>query len=170
MPHINIEIKARSENIDSIRHYLRVQQADFRGKDFQTDTYFQARQGRLKLREGNIEKNLIFYNRENIQGIKQSDFDLYPVEDGAALKLMLTKSMGVKTIVKKKREIYFIRNIKFHLDEVENLGQFVEIEASNIGFDLSIEELREQCTFYMQAFRISKEDLIAESYSDMVLA
>lgn len=169
MPHINIEIKARSKNIDSIRHYLLVQQAEYRGKDIQTDTYFDTRQGRLKLREGNIEKNLIFYSREDIQGIRQSDFDLYPVQEGVVLKAMLTKAVGVKAIVRKSREIYFIRNVKFHLDQVENLGEFVEIEASNIDCELSVEDLREQCNFYMRAFRITEADLIAGSYSDMLM-
>ena len=82
---------------------------------------------------------------------------------------MLTKSIGIKVVVKKKREIYYISNVKFHIDEVPGLGSFVEIEAGNVFADLSQEELREQCDFYMNEFGIQQEDLVENSYSDMLL-
>ena len=59
--------------------------------------------------------------------------------------------------------------MKFHIDEVENLGSFVEIEAGNILADLSQQELKEQCDFYMTELKIKSEDLINVSYSDMLL-
>ena len=72
-------------------------------------------------------------------------------------------------IVIKKREIYYIGNVKFHIDEVEELGSFVEIEAGNILADLTGAELSEQCNFYLKEFGIINKDLIADSYSDMLL-
>lgn len=169
MPHTNIEIKARTRNEDQIREYLLANNADFKGTDIQTDTYFNVVSGRLKLRQGNIENSLIFYNRENVAGLKQSDFELLPVTNGDALKAILTKAMGVKIEVRKSREIYYIRNVKFHIDTLQGLGNFVEIEATNIGCDVSIDDLRGQCSYYMQQFGISEEDLIPVSYSDMLL-
>jgi predicted adenylyl cyclase CyaB len=77
--------------------------------------------------------------------------------------------MGIKVIVRKRREIYYISNIKFHLDEVPGLGSFVEIEAGNILADLTQEQLKEQCDFYLKEFGIRDEDLIEVSYSDMLL-
>ena len=68
MSHINIEIKARSNNQDRIRDILKSKNADFKGIDHQIDTYFNVPKGRLKLREGNIENNLIFYERKNQAG------------------------------------------------------------------------------------------------------
>ncbi len=65
MPHINIEIKAKSNNQDMIRKILQSKNADFKGVDHQIDTYFKVNVGRLKLREGNIENSLIHYQREN---------------------------------------------------------------------------------------------------------
>jgi len=62
---LNIEIKAKSNNQDKIRELLKSKHADFKGVDHQIDTYFKVNFGRLKLREGNIENNLIHYNREN---------------------------------------------------------------------------------------------------------
>ena len=82
---------------------------------------------------------------------------------------MLSKSLGVKIVVAKRREIYFLKNVKFHIDEVEGLGTFAEIEASNLYGDISKEELQSQCDFYMNELGIKKEDLIAISYSDMLM-
>lgn len=169
MPFLNVEIKARCKNVDSIRKYLFTNNAVFKGVDEQTDTYFSIANGRLKLREGDIENNLIFYERTNQAGPKNSHFHLMKVEDAKSLKEILTQSIGVKIVVKKKREIYYISNIKFHIDEVPGLGSFVEIEAGNISVDLSQEHLKGQCDFYMNEFGIKPEDLVEVSYSDMVL-
>jgi len=169
MSFLNVEIKAKCNNPAGIRNYLVANNAEFKGVDEQTDTYFNVLDGRLKLREGNIENNLIFYERTNQAGPKNSHFHLVKVGDADAMKEILTKSMGVKVVVKKKREIYYISNVKFHIDEVPGLGSFVEIEAGNILADLSTDQLKEQCDFYMQEFGIEPEDLVEVSYSDMVL-
>ena len=169
MPYLNVEIKARCTNPAFIRDYLLSNNAEFRGTDEQTDTYFHVPHGRLKLREGNIENNLIYYERSNQAGPKDSHFQLVKINDAARLKEALTKANGIKVVVKKKREIYYIGNVKFHIDEVPGLGSFVEIEAGNILADLSKEQLKEQCDYYLQAFNIQPEDLIEVSYSDMLL-
>ncbi|MBO9562485.1 MAG: class IV adenylate cyclase [Niastella sp.] len=169
MTFINIEIKAKTTNADKIRQYLLNRGADFKGIDHQTDTYFNVPNGRLKLRQGNIETNLIWYHRNNQPGPKQSDFLLTPVADANTLKQTLTNALGIKVAVVKKREIYFIGNVKFHIDELEGLGAFVEIEASNKTEDLPVEKLQEQCEYYRKAFEIHDEDLLQYSYSDMLL-
>jgi predicted adenylyl cyclase CyaB len=170
MPYLNVEIKARCTEPAPIRNYLLSNQAEFKGTDEQTDTYFLVRQGRLKLREGNIENNLIYYERNDQSGPKKSQFSLVRVEDANGLKEALSKSIGIKTVVKKQREIYYIRNVKFHIDKVPGLGSFVEIEAGNHLADLSQEELKKQCDFYMNQFGIKENELIDVSYSDMLLA
>ena len=168
MSFINIEIKARTSNADFIREYLISHGAEFRGVDEQTDTYFNVSKGRLKLREGKIENNLIYYNRPDQEGPKQSDFQLFAVNDTNSLREILTAALGIKVTVKKRREIYFIHNVKFHLDTLEELCNFVEIEASNKDQDISADKLREQCSFYMKELHISDQDLISSSYSDML--
>ncbi len=170
MPYLNVEIKAKCADPDYIRNYLASNNASFKGTDEQTDTYFNVANGRLKLREGNIENNLIFYQRDNQAGPKNSSFNLVKIEDARGLKDVLTKSVGEKVVVKKRREIYYINNVKFHIDEVPGLGSFVEIEAGNILADLSQQQLKEQCDFYLKEFRIQLEDLVEVSYSDMLLA
>lgn len=169
MSFLNVEIKARCPDANFVRDYLLSENADYKGTDEQTDTYFNVHTGRLKLREGNIENNLIFYKRNNQAGPKQSHFKLIKVEDAAGLKAALTESLGVKVVVKKKREIYYIGNVKFHIDKVPGLGSFVEIEAGNILADLTREQLQQQCDFYMNVFGIKGEDLVAVSYSDMMM-
>src|SRR5689334_1486868 len=111
MSHLNVEIKAKCKNPDSIRSYLKNNKADFKGTDHQSDTYFNVNNGRLKLREGNIENALIYYERTNQAGPKSSHFELVKLPDAAQMKNVLTKSLGIKIIVKKIREIYFIENV-----------------------------------------------------------
>ena len=173
MNRLLIEIKARCNDPLSIETILKAHNADFRGIDHQIDTYFRVPTGRLKLREGNIENTLIHYNRPNQSGPKQSDVTLFKTPtEASALKKILTDSVGILTIVDKRRQIYFIENVKFHIDEVQGLGSFVEIEAinsENTTAVLSSEVLYEQCRFYIALFNIQQSDLLTNSYSDMIL-
>ena len=169
MAYLNVEVKAKCSNAGKVREWLLNNNADFKGTDLQTDTYFNVKNGRLKLREGNIENNLIYYERNNQAGPKSSSFILTKIPDAEKLKESLASADGIKVVVKKKREIYYIKNVKFHIDEVEGLGAFVEIEAGNIGADLSKDELQQQCEFYIQQFGIEQKDLIEVSYSDMLM-
>src|SRR5678815_5051670 len=106
MSYLNVEIKARCTNAERIRAYLLANNADFQGIDIQTDTYFNVANGRLKLREGNIENNLIYYERPDNAGPKPSHFQLVKLEDAKGLKEVLSRSIGIKVIVKKRGEIY----------------------------------------------------------------
>lgn len=170
MPYINVEIKARTHRSAAIHEFLMEQGAEFVGTDIQKDTYFHVPEGRLKLREGAIENNLIFYMRADVAGPRSSAFDLAPVPDPDGMLQVLSKALGVKVTVVKKRSIYYLANVKFHLDEIEGLGSFVEIEAGNKRVDLPLETLQEQCDYYIRAFEIAKEDFIQVSYSDMLLS
>src|SRR5580765_2322740 len=160
MSFINVEIKARTNNSSAIRNYLLNNGAEFKGLDEQTDTYFNIDNGRLKLRQGKIENNLIYYNRPDQAGPKQSDFDLLKVKDGDSLRDLLEKAIGIKVVVRKKREIYNIQNVKFHLDFLDDLGEFVEIEAGNKIHPIETSKLHEQCAYYMRAFGIEEKDLL----------
>jgi predicted adenylyl cyclase CyaB len=169
MSHQNVEIKAYCSNQDKIRVILLERNADFKGTDHQIDTYFKSNNGKLKLREGNIENYLIFYEREEKAGPKESKVTLYKNEPGSNLKQILEKSIGNLVTVDKNREIYFIDNIKFHLDVVEGLGTFVEIEARDPDGTIGLERLQDQCREYLSLFEISTEDLLEVSYSDLLL-
>ncbi len=169
MKHLNIEIKARSTEHRKIRDLLKEHKADFKGIDHQIDTYFNVPNGRLKLREGNIENNLIHYVRANQKEAKQADIILYKPQLNSNLKALLTAAFGVWKIVDKRREIYFIENVKFHIDTVKELGTFIEIEAIDDNESIGIEKLKQQCGYYRKLFNIKEEDLCAVSYSDMMV-
>lgn len=169
MKHLNIEIKAKCNDHEKIRSVLKSLNADFKGIDNQIDTYFKVNNGRLKLREGNIENFLVFYERENKEGPKQSDVILFKSDPNSSLKEILLTSLGALVVVDKQREIYFIENVKFHIDTVKNLGAFMEIEAIDSDGSFGKEKLMEQCEGYLQLFGIPKNDLISVSYSDLLL-
>ena len=166
---LNIEIKARCKHPENIRKILTEKNAFFKGTDNQKDTYFKVKNGRLKMREGNIEYSLVFYDREDISGPKHSEVLYYHPRKEDPVKQQLQKAIGTLIVVNKKREIYYIDNIKFHIDEVDELGSFVEIEAIDKTGNIRAEKLYQQCQEYLSLFQIQDEDLITNSYSDMLM-
>ncbi len=168
---LNVEIKAKVKNLSEARKYLLSQNADFRGTDHQIDTYFNTPKGRLKLREGNIECSLIGYHRENQAEAKRSDIGLQKLDPSTAqgIREALTMTIGQRVVVDKSREIYFIDNVKFHLDNVKGLGEFVEIEAIDSVGNIGEEKLREQCKNYQELLGIQTEQLLTHSYSELIL-
>lgn len=165
----NFEFKAKVDQLEKYESKLLELNPVFKGTDHQIDTYFDVPKGRLKLREGNIENSLINYNRENISGSKLSEVILYQHQPDRALKDILSLQFGIKTVVDKKRKIYFIDNVKFHFDRVENLGTFIEVEAIDSKEEFTTEELKEQCDKYFRFFGLEKDSLLDKSYSDLLL-
>jgi adenylate cyclase class 2 len=165
----NFEFKATCQHLNILEQKLLELNPLFIGEDHQVDTYFNVSVGRLKLREGNIENALIHYERKNTASAKQSNVLLYQHSPNVFLKNILIKALGIKTIVSKKRKIYFIENVKFHFDIVENLGTFIEVEAIDKNGNIGIDKLKEQCTFYIEFFNLKNEDFIENSYSDMMM-
>lgn len=168
MQRFNIEIKAQVVDLKPYRETLQVLGAAFCGTDWQVDTYFKVPQGRLKLREGNIEHALIYYQRPNQKEPKPSEVILIQLTDSTQWKALLTAALSILIVVSKRREIYFLGNLKIHLDEIEGLGCFVEIEAIGDG-KLSAAQLYEQCAALMNRLGIESTALCADSYSDMLL-
>lgn len=165
----NVEIKARCTDPGRIEKILLENGADFKGTDIQTDTYFNVINGRLKLRQGKIENSLIFYSRVNQKGPKQSSFRLFRSENLDHILPLLIDSLGILAIVKKTRKIFYIDFVKFHIDQLEGFGDFVEIEVGDLEDKKTTEELEKICNYYIELLSISNNDLINQSYSDMVL-
>lgn len=166
---LNFEFKARADDLKNSEDQLLSLNPKFIGEDTQVDTYFNVPEGRLKLREGNIENSLIWYERQDIAGAKQSDVLLYQHTPDKALKNILIKLHGIKVVVNKRRRIYFIDNVKFHFDEITELGTFIEVEAINNNGETGIEKLKAQCNKYAELFCIEPQDYMSLSYSDMLL-
>ena len=164
-----IEIKARCSKPSKVRQLLLQQlNIQFIGVDAQMDTYFKIPSGRLKLREGNIENSLIYYDRENKKDAKKSDVTLYKPTEVASLKAVLLAALPTLIVVEKKREIYFIDHIKFHIDTLTTLGSFIEIEVIDATDAMDITKMKKQCQWYMELLDVQKEDLMENSYSDML--
>jgi predicted adenylyl cyclase CyaB len=165
----NIEIKARLINPDQTRDSVKKLDHTYVGLDHQIDTYFKTTNGRFKLRESSLsEPYLIFYLRENLSGPKSSVYQKLPVEDAGGLKELLIKMQGLHTIIEKKREIYLYENVRIHLDDVVNLGSFLEFEAV-MDEKFNNRELEFQKVEYlMEILGIANEDLISESYENLI--
>lgn len=165
----NFEFKAATNDPERLEKILLTLNPVFAGEDHQTDTYFNVREGRLKLREGNIENALIYYRRPDISGFKQSDIIIYRHNPEKSLKEILSAALGIKVQVEKSRKIYFIDNVKFHFDTVKGLGTFVEVEAIDTDGSIGTEKLKEQCERFARIFNIAATDFISKSYSDMII-
>lgn len=171
MKHTNYEIKAKTtiKKQNEIRDYLNKNNARFIGTDHQIDTYFKVPEGRLKIRKGNIENSLIYYERDDGLDSKKSDIMLIDLNKADYLERITRKTHEILVEVDKQREIYFIGNVKFHLDDVVNLGKFIEVEAISENNSLTEEKIKQQCDNYKNILQIKEKDLIKNSYSDMLL-
>jgi len=176
----NIEFKARLRNFKKIHAVLAQRHIALAATLRQTDTYFHAPNGRLKLREINDETaQLIFYQRPDNAEVKRSDYLIAPVASPAALHDVLGAAYGIRTVVRKTRELYLLPRqfgasagraapdlIRLHLDTVESLGHFLEIEV--ILQDGESPQIAEQeAQFWLQEFGIAPEDLLSGSYADL---
>lgn len=165
---LNVEVKARSFSNEVLEEKAKSLGAHFHGLDHQIDTYFNVPNGRLKLREGNIEKSLIFYDRSNEKATRESNILFEKTNHNENLKAVLLGALGQKTVVDKKRKIYFIDNIKIHFDELEDLGQFVEVEAIDTTGEIGRDKLKQQCDWLVKEFELSEKDFVKYSYSDLI--
>jgi predicted adenylyl cyclase CyaB len=100
------------------------------GLDAQRDTYFAVPRGRLKLRESSLSgAQLIPYLRPDGDGARRSDYRVIPVPDAEGTRRLLAELLGVHRVVTKQREIFLVGNVRVHLDRVDGLGSFLELEA-----------------------------------------
>jgi len=167
MKHVNFEFKARLRDEEHIRAVLKKLRARYVGTDRQVDTYFRVPQGRLKVRQGRIENALIFYLRPDSPRARRARIEMMLLPRRNSLRAILTRTLGILAVVDKRREIYLVGNVKVHLDRVRGLGKFVEVEAvSRAG---NVGKVRRQARDFQRLFGIARSDLVAESYSDLVL-
>jgi predicted adenylyl cyclase CyaB len=169
MRHLNVEIKVRVDDLAPFRKRLEAMEAAYTGTDTQRDTYFAVPEGRLKVREGTIEQGVIFYNRPDQAGPKPSQIERTdPGKALAAVHAVLQAALPVDVVVEKTRSIYWVDQVKVHLDEVPGLGSFVELEAVDTEGTASESDLHAMCTELMEDLHIPNDALVDRSYSDLV--
>jgi homotetrameric cytidine deaminase len=165
----NIEIKARDADPAATLERALALGASDEGVLTQRDTYFAGARGRLKLREqdGGSEAGarLIAYSRPDEAAARTSAYRLAEVGDPAGLREALDAALGTLVVVDKRRRLLLYENVRIHLDEVQGLGSYVELEAvAQADSDLSREHdlvarLREE---------LALGEPVAVSYSDLL--
>jgi homotetrameric cytidine deaminase len=160
-PARNLELKARDPDPARSLERALALGAEDRGEIAQRDTYFARATGRLKLREqtpGDAE--LIQYRRADEPGARTSHYRIVAVPDPETLKEALDAALGTLVVVEKRRRLLLAGHVRIHLDDVEGLGSFIELEAVGDDDPAAIERLREQ---------LDTGEPIAGSYSDLLL-
>ena len=166
----NIELKAR---IDSVEAVMPVAQALADGPPQaieQDDSFFVCVQGRLKLRDfGDGTGELIHYERADTAGPKLSDYVRVPTSEPAALREALARAQGVLGRVRKTRWLLLAGQTRIHLDRVDGLGDFVELEVV-LRDDQSEAEGVAIADALLQALGVSPTQRLAGAYLDLLLA
>lgn len=184
----NFEFKARAGDLARVRAALQRRGAHFAGVLEQSDTYFVVPHGRLKLREikrrpatpaaAAGEAQLIFYERGDEAALKRSDYFLAHFMPAEEVREALSRALGVLAVVKKERELFLLgygtaaaaeseAHIRIHLDRVQGLGEFVEVEAV-AGDGVSFAQAESEARALLQEFDILPEHLLAGSYADLL--
>ena len=164
----NIEIKANVADPQLLREKV-LRLADAEPMIItQTDTYFTVPNGRLKLRRfADRSAELIYYQRENVNGPNISTYDRVDVTEPDRLSDLLKQAIGVCGEIRKTRELWMIGQTRVHLDDVEDLGHFVELEVA-LGDDQSQAEGEQIAGHLMEQLMIAKEHLVAQAYIDLL--
>jgi len=137
----------------------------------QRDTFFVTPRGRLKLREfKNGTAELIFYERPDTEEPTPSVYSLVPVSEPAALRDALEAALGIRGVVNKRRTLYLAGETRIHIDDVDGLGAFLELEVVlETGHGASThEEGMARCRSLMSELDIPERDLIDRAYIDLL--
>lgn len=164
----NLELKSRCRDL-AFATQIAAAIAEFQWTKSQIDTYFRVPTGRLKLREQDDRPaELIGYDRSDHPDARMSEYTVVPIPDAALLKSTLTRALGLRVVVAKRRTLYMSHNVRIHLDDVANLGTFVEFEAViQTAEDEAASPAR--VAQLASALNLRDEDRIAQSYSDLLL-
>jgi adenylate cyclase class 2 len=164
----NLELKARDRDPARSVEVCLDLGAEDGGTLLQRDTYFKAPRGRLKLREvPDGVAHLIAYERPDLPGEKESRYRLVEVREPVELREALAAALGITVVVEKARRLFLFGGVRIHIDRVDGLGDFIEFEGvAGDGEDPEtftglLAELR-------QSFGIRDEDLLRDSYSDLL--
>ncbi len=164
----NIEVKARVRDFDELCRRAEALSDTPCEVLEQQDTFFLVPHGRLKLREvGTDTAQLIFYTRPDLEGPKRSEYQISSTHDPQGLKNILALAYGIRGVVKKTRFLYLCGQTRIHIDQVQGLGQFMELEVvlrpeqSDVEGRLIAEDL-------LNRLGLSPGDLLEGAYMDLM--
>lgn len=165
---LNIEIKARARNFEEIRRRAKSLSDTPVEVILQEDTFFNTEKGRLKLRILALNRGqLIYYTRPNQEGPKRSEYHIYETADPENLKRVLGYTYGIRGVVRKTRYLYLVGQTRVHLDDVEGLGQFMELEVvmRDGQTDAEGQAIAEDL---MSRLGVDRGDLLEGAYMDLL--
>ena len=167
-PRRNIEFKARDPDPGATLDRCRSIGAEDHGELRQVDTYFAARDGRLKLRDEEPGgAHLIAYQRADDPVARESRYRIAPVADAAAAREALGAALGITVEVRKRRRLFLHDGVRIHLDHVEGLGDFVELEGvAAADSDLTAE--RSTVERLKRDLGVADEAIVAQGYADLL--
>jgi homotetrameric cytidine deaminase len=168
MANTNIELKAFDRDPDATAARTTGLGAVLHGLLEQRDTYFLTRRGRLKLREEKDGSELIAYSRPDDAEAAQSTYVLVPVAAPAELTEALDAALGTVVVVSKRRRLFLWEGVRIHLDDVDDLGSFIEFEAV-IGPAGDRAQAAEKVALLRTALEVSDDALVSVGYADLLL-
>jgi predicted adenylyl cyclase CyaB len=134
----------------------------------QEDTFYHCPSGRLKLRVlSDVEGELIFYDRPNTDGPKTCEYLICPTTEPRNLASILGATMKIRGVVRKKRLLYMVGRTRVHIDEVDGLGSFLELEVV-LQPDESMSSGEREAQELMRSLGIRKVDLVSVAYIDLL--
>ena len=164
----NIEIKARARNFAALRRRAEAFSDSPAQVIPQEDTFFHVPKGRLKLRQLAPDfGQLVYYQRADASGPKRSNYHIFETGDPAALKTTLSLALGVRGVVRKTRYLYIVGQTRVHLDEVEGLGEFMELEVV-LRPGQTDAEGQAIARDLMTRLEVREEDLLEGAYMDLL--
>ena len=132
----------------------------------QEDVFFRVGHGRLKLRTENGQSEVIYYLRENAAGPRESDYVCLPATDGAATRRILGAIHGERGVVRKVRWLYLVGQTRIHLDRVEGLGDFLELEVV-LREGQNVETGQAIAREIMERMGVGRKQLVDFAYVDL---
>jgi predicted adenylyl cyclase CyaB len=164
----NIEIKARVSDPQAFLTRARTLTGAEPETILQTDTFFHCETGRLKVREfADGTGELISYHRPDAEGPKTSSYAIARTTDAGALRDVLGATLKVQGVVRKKRLLLMAGRTRIHLDEVEGLGSFMELEVV-LTEDDDPEDGGNEAADLMEKLGIMPDDLVCGAYIDLM--
>ena len=164
----NIEIKARVSDLAALRQRAEALSDTPVQVIPQEDTFFHTPRGRLKLRLLQPDQaQLVYYERPDQDGPKRSNYHIYETKDPQGLKTALQMALGVRGVVRKTRYLYLAGQTRIHLDDVEGLGQFMELEVA-LREGQGDAEGQAIAEAMMVRLGVRPEDLLEGAYMDLL--
>jgi predicted adenylyl cyclase CyaB len=164
----NVEIKAKITDLEALKQQVERVSDSPAELILQEDVFFHGPRGRLKLRIFSDDRGeLIYYERADQAGPKQSHYFISRTAEPRKLMVVLEAAMGIRGIVRKERWLYWVDNTRIHLDEVEELGSFVELEVM-LSTGQRTEEGEATAAVLMSQLGIEIADLVEVAYIDLL--